>query len=94
MSELGLAHRSKRPIEVEAVFAQMKANNKFTRFTLRGLEKVNIEFGLMAVAHNLRKMAVKQTKKQPLKTFFWNDGVQISILRIHTEQNGNVTFAA
>jgi|LauGreDrversion4_2_1035121.scaffolds.fasta_scaffold121504_2 transposase len=94
MSELGLAHRSKRPIEVEAVFAQMKANNKFTRFTLRGLEKVNIEFGLMAVAHNLRKMAVKQTKKQPLKTFFWNDGVQISILRIHTEQNGNVTIAA
>lgn len=59
-SELGLAHRSKRPIEVEAVFGQLKANNKFTRFTLRGLEKVNIEFGLMAMAHNLRKMVQKQ----------------------------------
>jgi transposase len=59
-SELGLAHRSKRPIEVEAVFGQMKANNKFTRFTLRGLPKVNIEFGLMATAHNLRKMVSKQ----------------------------------
>ena len=56
-SELGLAHRSKRPIEVEAVFGQLKSNNKFTRFTLRGLEKVNLEFGLMALAHNLRKMA-------------------------------------
>ena len=56
-SELGLAHRSKRPIEVEAVFGQLKSNNKFTRFTLRGLEKVNLEFGLMAMAHNLRKMA-------------------------------------
>lgn len=56
-SELGLAHRSKRPIEVEAVFGQLKNNNKFNRFTLRGLEKVNLEFGLMAMAHNLRKMA-------------------------------------
>jgi transposase len=55
-SELGLAHRSKRPIEVEAVFGQLKSNNKFTRFTLRGLENVNLEFGLMAMAHNLRKM--------------------------------------
>ena len=59
-SELGLAHRSKRPIEVEAVFGQMKANNKFTRFTMKGLQKVNIEFGLMALAHNLRKMFQKQ----------------------------------
>jgi transposase len=64
-SELGLAHRSKRPIEVEAVFGHLKANNKFTRFTLRGLEKVNIEFGLMALAHNLRKMAKKQNHKMP-----------------------------
>ena len=56
-SELGLAHRSKRPIEVEAVFGKLKSNNKFNRFTLRGLEKVNLEFGLMAMAHKLRKMA-------------------------------------
>lgn len=62
-SELGLAHRSKRPIEVEAVFGQLKANNKFTRFTLRGLDKVNVEFGLMAMAHNLRKMVQKQNFK-------------------------------
>jgi hypothetical protein len=62
-SELGLAHRSKRPIEVEAVFGQLKSNNKFNRFTLRGLEKVNLEFGLMAMAHNLRKMA-KIARKQ------------------------------
>lgn len=68
-SELGLAHRSKRPIEVEAVFAQMKSNNKFTRFTLRGLQKVNIEFGLMAVAHNLRKMARKQNCKALSRLF-------------------------
>jgi len=59
MSEEGLYHRSRRPIEPEAVFGQLKSNNKFNRFTLRGLSKVNIEFGLMAIGHNLRKLAAK-----------------------------------
>lgn len=57
LSEQGLEYRSKRPIEPEAVFGQLKSNNKFNRFTLRGLPKIKIEFGLMAIAHNLRKMA-------------------------------------
>lgn len=56
MSEKGLYHRSKRPIEPEAVFGQIKFNNKFNRFTLRGLEKVEVEFGLIALSHNLRKL--------------------------------------
>lgn len=59
MSKKGLEYRSKRPIEVEAVFGQLKSNNKFNRFTLRGLAKTNVEFGLMSIAHNLRKMAKK-----------------------------------
>jgi transposase len=59
MSEKGLYHRSRRPIEPEAVFGQLKFNNKFNRFTLKGLNKVNIEFGLMAIGHNLRKLAAK-----------------------------------
>jgi hypothetical protein len=54
-----LYHRSKRPIEPEAVFGQLKSNNKFNRFTLKGLPKVEIEFGLMVLAHNLRKLAAK-----------------------------------
>ena len=58
-SEKGLAHRGKRPIEPEAVFGQMKSNNNFNRFTMRGLEKVTLEFLLMAMGHNLRKMATK-----------------------------------
>lgn len=58
-SERGLLHRSKRPIEVEAVFGQLKSNNKFSRFTLRKVDKVNIEFGLMSIGHNLRKLAQK-----------------------------------
>lgn len=62
MSERGLYHRSKRPVEVEAVFGQLKSNNKFTRFTLRGLVGVGIEFGLMSIGHNLRKLIAKQLK--------------------------------
>ena len=57
-SEKGLEHRSKRPIEVEAVFGQMKSNNNFQRFTMRGLQKVALEFVLMAIGHNLRKMVI------------------------------------
>ena len=55
LSEEGMYNQNKRPIEVEAVFGQMKSNNKFTRFTTKGLEKVVVEFRLMAIAHNLRK---------------------------------------
>ncbi len=61
-SETGLYHRSKRPIEVEVVFGQMKSNNKFNRFTMRGLEKVDIEFALMCIGHNLRKWSKKLLK--------------------------------
>ena len=57
LSEQGLYHRSMRPIEPEAVFGHIKFNNKFNRFTLRGLAKVEVEFGLVAISHNLRKIA-------------------------------------
>jgi transposase len=59
MSEKGLEHRSKRPIEVEAVFGQLKNNNKFNRFTFKGLKNVELEFLLMALGHNFRKMSAK-----------------------------------
>jgi len=58
-SETGRFHRSKRPVEVEAVFGQMKSNNRFNRFSMRGLDKVNMEFALMCIGHNLRKWAKK-----------------------------------
>lgn len=56
-SEKGIAHRKKRPIDVEPVFGIIKQNRSFRRFLLRGLDKVSIEFGLVALAHNLMKMA-------------------------------------
>jgi hypothetical protein len=45
---------------VEAVFGQLKSNNKFNRF--KGSEKVILEASLMAIGHNLRKMATKDWK--------------------------------
>lgn len=59
MSDKGLEHRSKRPIEPEAVFGQIKSNNYFNRFTFIGLEKVELELLLMAIGHNFRKMLAK-----------------------------------
>ena len=57
LSEQGVAHRSQRPVDVEAVFGNIKQNKKFTRFNLRGKDNVLIEAGLIALAHNLAKMA-------------------------------------
>lgn len=56
MSEPGIAHRKKRPVDVEPVFGDIKYNKNFRRFNLRGLPKVEIEAGLLAIAHNLAKM--------------------------------------
>lgn len=57
-SERGMFHRSRRPIEPEAVFGHIKADHMFRRFLLRSLPMVNIEFGLIAMAHNIRKIAL------------------------------------
>ena len=60
-SEKGLMHRSRRPIEPEAVFGNIKFNHGFKRFRLKSTEKVSVEWGLVAIAHNLRKyIACKQ----------------------------------
>lgn len=56
-SEQGLKHRSNRPIEPEAVFGQIKECGRFRRLRLKGLAGAKIDFGLKALAHNLRKLA-------------------------------------
>jgi transposase len=56
-SERGINHRKKRCYDVEPVFANIKHNKNFKRFNLRGLKKVEIETGLIALAHNLQKAA-------------------------------------
>src|ERR1700744_4784559 len=51
----GIQKRKKRCFDTEPVFANIKHNHHFKRFMLRGIEKVSIETGLLALAHNLRK---------------------------------------
>jgi len=58
-SERGKRYRSQRPVDVEAVFGIIKGNRNYRKFLLRGLEKVEIEVGLLALAHNLSKIAAR-----------------------------------
>jgi len=61
-SERGIYHRGNRPIEPEAVFGIIKFNHGFKRFHLKSNDKVKTEFGLVALAHNIRKyIAINQS---------------------------------
>lgn len=64
MSEKGLEHRSKRPIEPEAVFGQMKYNMQYKRFRHFGKDKVTMDFAFFAIAFNIKKMATKIRKQR------------------------------
>lgn len=56
-SEEGVKLRIKRCIDVESVFGQIKHNGQFRRFYTRGLKNVSTEWGIMSIAHNIKKMA-------------------------------------
>ena len=58
-SKRGHKLRSQRVVEVEQVFGRIKGCWSFRRFHLRGADKVKIEWGLLAIAHNIAKMALE-----------------------------------
>lgn len=51
----GIQKRKQRCFDTEPVFANIKHNHNFKRFMLRGINKVTVETGLLALAHNLKK---------------------------------------
>jgi len=51
---------------VEAVFGNLKFNLGFGRYRLRGLKKVQGEFLLMCISHNLKKLAKYLSHTPPL----------------------------
>ena len=59
LSEQGTALRKKRSTEPETVFGDIKFNRAFRRFSLRGLKKVETEWGIISIAHNMRKLAAQ-----------------------------------
>jgi IS5 family transposase len=65
-TEEGKKKYKQRKIDVEPVFGQIKHNRQFHRFSLRGLSKNTVDWGLVCAAHNLKKWAT-QTATQPIK---------------------------
>jgi len=59
ISDQGRRLRSRRGVEAESVFGRIKQDWGFRRFTLRGMEKVKTEWGLLCIAHNIAKLAVQ-----------------------------------
>ncbi len=57
-TEKGIYYRKRRPADVEPVFGNIKHNKNFKRFLLKGIDKTEIEWGLLCIAHNLSKLAV------------------------------------
>jgi transposase len=49
--------RAARSVEPETVYGHVKHNMDFRRFHLRGHEKVKTEWGLVSIAHNMKKLA-------------------------------------
>jgi transposase len=56
-TEKGIYYRKRRPVDVEPVFGNIKTNKNFKRFLLKGIDKTEIEWGLLSLAHNLKKIA-------------------------------------
>lgn len=56
-TQQGIYYRKKRPADVEPVFGNIKYNKHFKRFLLKGIDKTEIEWGLLCMAHNLKKIA-------------------------------------
>jgi hypothetical protein len=55
--------KRKRGQEVESCFGDLKMNQGFRRFGLRGKDKVKTEAGLLMISHNIRKMHLRTIKQ-------------------------------
>lgn len=48
---------ARRKIDVESVFGRLKASLRFTRFSVRGMDRVSKEMGIVLMAMNINKLA-------------------------------------
>lgn len=65
----GKALLNRRRKDVEPTFGNIKRNLGFRHFLLRGRDKCELEFGLVALAHNLKKI-----RKRVIDLCSWDDG--------------------
>jgi len=59
LSEEGKVLRKRRSVENETVFGEIKSNWGFRRFHLRGMKKVAVEWGLLALGYNIRRLRLQ-----------------------------------
>ncbi len=80
LSEKGIEMRGKRAEYSEGIFGQIKWNMGFKRFLLRGLEKVDLEWGLLCFALNIKRMNRKDIEKEKEKamsmSIIFNENIQ------------------
>jgi transposase len=57
LSDQGRKLSVQRNVDVESVFGRLKNIRRVRRFLLRGKENVNIEWGILSIAHNIAKLA-------------------------------------
>lgn len=67
-TEEGKKIYQRRMSTVEPIHGDMQKNRGFIQFFLRGLEKVNVEYNLLAIAHDIRKIILHRAVA--LKEFF------------------------
>ncbi len=68
-SDEGEKMMKRRREDVEPTFGDIKRNMQFRSFNLRGKQKCSIEFGLVCIGHNLKK--IKSYLKRAVK---WDNG--------------------
>ena len=56
-SELGMSLSKQRSVAAEPPLGAINHNMGYRRFRLGGLAKEHIEWGLVSIAHNLRKLS-------------------------------------
>jgi len=61
-SEEGIAHRKRRCCEPEPVFSHIRYNGQYLRLRHFGQQKVEMDFGIFAIALNIKKMHKKWAK--------------------------------
>ncbi len=61
------------------MFGHLKGSRSFRRFSLRGLNKVHVEFGIVALAHNLLKVAGIRltTFRENRQTKKWTENITV-----------------
>ena len=55
--------KKQRSVEVETVFGQLKGNQGYRRFLLRGMEKVAAEWGLLSLGYHVKRLYRAMGKK-------------------------------